>query len=74
MSATLGRVGGQLAEQLAWLNSPATIAGELARLEAAQAAGDTSPETAAQIADWRAVRDAQARLVGTPNDDGRMAG
>ena len=34
----LGRVGGEVAEALAWLNSPATIAGEIARLEAAQRA------------------------------------
>ncbi len=59
----LGRVGGELAEALAWLNSPATIAGEIARLEAAQREGDRSEATGVQLADWRAVRRAQAKLV-----------
>ncbi len=60
----LGRVGGEMAEALAWLNSPAMIAGEIARLEAALQAGDRSAATGVQLADWRAVRRAQARLVG----------
>ena len=64
MSATsLGRVGGALAESLAYLNSPAAIDGEIRRLERAQAAGDRSEATRAQLADWRGVRAAQARLV-----------
>jgi len=65
MSATssLGRVGGVLAESLAWLNSPAAIAGEIGRLERAIAAGDRSEATRTQLADWRAVRAAQAWLV-----------
>jgi hypothetical protein len=61
--ATLGRVGGQVAESLAWLNSPAAIDGELRRLERAQAGGDSSAATGALLADWRAVQAAQARLV-----------
>lgn len=60
----LGRVGGEVAEALAWLNSPATIAGEIARLEAAQRAGDRSGATGVQLADWRAVQRAQGKLVG----------
>ncbi len=60
----LGRVGGELAEALAWLNSPATIAGEIARLETAQREGDRGEGTVVQLADWRAVRRAQAQLVG----------
>jgi len=60
----LGRVGGEVAEVLAWLNSPATIAAEIARLEAAQREGDRSAATGAQRADWRAVQRAQAKLVG----------
>ena len=65
MSAThLGRVGGQLAEQLAWLTAPAAIAGEIARLEQAMAAGDTSEETRVLLDDWRAIRDKQRELVG----------
>ncbi len=62
--ADLGRVGGELAEALAWLNSPATIAGEIARLETAQRAGDRSEATGVQLADWRAVQRAQAALGG----------
>jgi len=60
----LGRVGGALAEALAWLNSPAAIAGEIAQLAAAQREGDRSEATGVQLADWRAVRRAQATLVG----------
>jgi hypothetical protein len=60
----LGRVGGELAEALAWLNSPAMIAGEIARLEAAQAEGDRSETTRAQLADWRAVDRAQRLMLG----------
>jgi len=72
MSATsLGRVGGALAESLAYLNSPAAIAGELRRLERAQAAGDRSEATRAQREDWRGVRAARARLVGELTAAGR---
>lgn len=66
----LGRVGGQLAEALAWLNSPAAVAGEIARLERAQADGDNSEATRALLADWRAVRAAQRRLVTTGGEGG----
>lgn len=62
--ANLGRVGGSLAESLAWLNSPAAIRGEIGRLEAAVAGGDTSEATTTLLRDWQAVRRAQARLVG----------
>ena len=62
-TAQLGRVGGALAESLAWLNSPAKIAAEIAHLEAAVRAGDTSEATRAQLADWRAIRDCQRRLL-----------
>jgi hypothetical protein len=60
----LGRVGGEMAEALAWLHSPAMIAGEIARLETAQREGDRSEATGVQLADWRAVQRAQAKLVG----------
>ena len=60
----LGRVGGEVAEALAWLHSPAMIAGEIARLEEAQREGDRSAATGVQLADWRAVQRTQARLVG----------
>lgn len=63
-TTNLGRVGGELAEALAWLNSPARIAGEIARLEQARSGGDLSAETAQLLADWREVQAAQARLVG----------
>lgn len=59
-----GRVGGAMAEALAWLHSSATIAGEIARLEAAQRAGDRSEATGVLLADWRAVQRAQVKLVG----------
>ncbi len=65
----LGRVGGELAETLAWLNSPAAIAGEIARLERAQAEGDRSEATRALLADWRAVRKAQERLMAGPKQE-----
>ena len=60
----LGRVGGEVAEALAWLNSPAMIAGAIAMLEAAQREGDRSEATGVQLADWGAVQRAQAKLVG----------
>ena len=64
MSATsLGRVGGAVAESLAYLNSPAAIDGEIRRLECAQAGGDGTEATRALLADWRLVKAAQARLV-----------
>ncbi len=59
----LGRVSGTLCEALAWLNSPAAIAHEIAALERAQVAGDTSEATRVLLADWRAVQRAQATLV-----------
>ena len=64
MATMLGRVGGAVAESLAYLNSPAAIDGEIRRLERAQAGGDRSEATGTQLDDWRAVRVAQARLVG----------
>ncbi len=67
--ADLGRVGGEMAEALAWLNSPATIAGEIARLEAAMQDGDRTEATRAQLADWRAVRRAQGRVTGGPQQE-----
>ena len=72
MAATnLGKVSGQLAESLAYLNSPAAIDGEIRRLERARAEGDTSEATRVQLADWRAVREAQRRLVGREAGDAR---
>jgi hypothetical protein len=59
----LGRVGGQLAEALAWLTSPAAIAGEIVALERLQAGGDTSEATRTLLRDWRAIQRAQATLV-----------
>lgn len=69
-SSALGRVTGALAEQLAYLNSPAAIQGEIGRLEAAIKAGDTTTETRTLLADWRAVQQAQRRIVGGQGDDG----
>lgn len=59
----LGRVGDSLAEALAWLNSPAAIAGEISALERLQAQGDTSEATRVLLRDWRAIQRAQATLV-----------
>lgn len=69
MTAThYGRVGGDLAEALAYLNSPARIDGEIRRLERAIGAGDTSEATATLLADWRAVKAAQRGLLAQEND------
>ncbi len=68
----LGRVGDSLAEALAWLNSPATIAGEISALERAQAQGDTSEATRVLLRDWRAIQRAQATLV-QPGDETKRA-
>ena len=57
----LGRVAGSLAEQLAWLNSPAAIAGEIARLEEAIGAG------AAQRRPWSMARAVAAARELTPS-------
>lgn len=65
----LGRLDGELAEALAWLNSPAAIAGEIARLEAAQHDGDRSEATAALLRDWRAVQTAQGKLTVCQEDE-----
>ncbi len=62
----LGRVTGELAEQLAWLSSPAAIAGEIAALERAQTAGDRTEATRALLRDWRTVQRTQAHLMGAP--------
>jgi putative ubiquitin-RnfH superfamily antitoxin RatB of RatAB toxin-antitoxin module len=62
-TTSLGRVGGAVAESLAYLNSPAAIDGEIRRLERAQAGGDRTEATRALLADWRAVREAQRRLL-----------
>jgi len=59
----LGRVAGSLCEALAWLTSPAAIAGEIAALEKAQAQGDTSQATRVLLRDWQAVQRTQATLV-----------
>jgi hypothetical protein len=61
--SSIGRVGGTLAEALAWLNSPAAIAGEIAQLERAQRDGDDSDATRVLLADWRAVQRAQRAIV-----------
>ena len=65
----LGRVGGSLAVSLAWLHSPAAVAGEIARLEAAIREGDETEATRVLLADWRRVRVAQRRLV-TKEEEG----
>lgn len=62
-TTNLGRVAGQLAEAFGYLTSPAAIEGEIRHYEALVAAGDRSPATAQLLADWRAIRDAQARIV-----------
>jgi len=59
----LGNLGAALVESLAYLNSPARIDAEIAHHERAVAAGDSSEATRAQLADWRAVREAQRRLL-----------
>jgi len=64
----LGRVSGSLAEALAWLTSPAAIAGEISALERQQAAGDTSEVTAVLLRDWRAIQKAQAGLVAVDDE------
>ncbi len=63
-TTNLGRVGGEIATSLAYLNAPARIDAEIAHHERAITAGDRSEATAALLKDWRAVRDAQRRLVG----------
>jgi hypothetical protein len=63
MSTALGRVSGELAEQFAYLNSPAAIAGEIARLESAIRGGDATTETHTLLRDWREVRAAQRKLL-----------
>lgn len=65
MSATtsLGKVSADVAEAFAYLMSPAAIDDEVRRLQAAVATGDTSPATAALLADWRTIKDAQRRLL-----------
>ena len=68
LRANLGRVDRTLAESLAWLNSPAAIAGEIARLEAAQHDGDDTERTRAMLRDWRAVRQVQATIVTLAED------
>lgn len=62
-TANLGHVSGTLAEQLAYLNSPAAIDAEIRWHERAIAGGDTSAATRQLLADWRAVRRAQSRLA-----------
>jgi len=72
-SNNLGKVGGALAEQLAYLSAPARIDGEILYHERAIAAGDRSEATRAQLADWRAVEAAQARLVGAVPQQAALA-
>ena len=67
----LGRVSGALAEALAYLSSPAAIAGEIARLEAAIREGDASEATTVLLGDWRRVQEAQARLVAQTEEEAR---
>ena len=62
-TTNLGRVGGEIATSLAYLNSPARIDAEIAHHERAVAAGDSSEAVRAQLADWRTVREAQRRLL-----------
>lgn len=59
----LGHVAGTLCEALAWLNSPAAIAGEISALGRLQAQGDTSEATRVLLRDWRAIQRMQATLV-----------
>ena len=66
----LGRVSGTLAEQLAYLNSPAAIEGEIGRLEAAIRQGDETDEVWTLLRDWEAVRDAQRRLLAKDESEG----
>jgi hypothetical protein len=68
-TTNLGRVGGSLAESRAWLNSPAAIASEIARLEAAIREGDASEATKVLLGDWRGVQRAQARLVAQTEEE-----
>lgn len=68
-SLSLGRVAGTLAEQLAYLHSPAAIQGEIGRLEAAIRGGDASEATATLLRDWQAVAKAQRQLVGKEEED-----
>ena len=58
-----GRADTALCQALAWLTSPAAIAGEISALERARAGGDTSEATRALLRDWRAIQRAQATLV-----------
>jgi hypothetical protein len=60
----LGSLGEALIEAYAWLHSPATIAHEIAHLVQLQAQGDRSEAIAVQLAEWRAIRDCQRRLLG----------
>jgi len=60
----LGNLGEALTEALAYITSPARIDREIAHLTQLQALGDTSAGTAVQLSDWRAVREAQRRLLG----------
>lgn len=66
----LGRVTGDLADALAFVNSPGAIKGEIDRLEAAILGGDRSEETRVLLSDWQAVRRAQRRLVAGDSGDG----
>lgn len=59
----LGKIGGELAESFAWLNSPARIHNEITTHEAAIRQGDASAETAALLQDWCAIRRAQKQLL-----------
>ncbi len=68
----LGRVSGSLAEALAWLTSPAAIAGEISALERLQAQGDISEPTRILLRDWKAIQRMQATLV-QPDDESEAA-
>ncbi len=66
MSATtsLGKVNRDVAEAFAYLMSPSAIDDEIRRLQEAIGQGDTSPATAALLADWETIKTTQTRLVG----------
>ncbi len=56
----LGRVSGSLCEALAWLNSPAAIAGEISALERLQALVERCIAEEIDAERWRAVERIEA--------------
>lgn len=63
LARLLGRLSGDLLDSYAWLNSPAAIAGEIARLESVVRGGEATSDTHVQLQDWRAIRAAQRALL-----------